>query len=188
MSCSVEITLIKNEVEELKSTFPKLVEKTRENQSNMLNQIQSEIKSLKSLLLNRRPMDSTSPLTALTSSFAPNPSNTTTATHHPISTSNTTTASSSSSVLAGVHFGKPSIPAWQIAAKKEKEEKGEEKKDKASSQSIDDDVDGGGGGDVRVAAERGKEEEEEKEKKKEKEKRDRSQSPLRRKGAKSPAK
>ena len=173
--CSVEITLIKNEVEELKSTFPKLVEKTRENQSNMLNQIQSEIKSLKSLLLNRRPMDSTSPLTALTSSFAPNPSN-------------TTTASSSSSVLAGVHFGKPSIPAWQIAAKKEKEEKGEEKKDKASSQSIDDDVDGGGGGDVRVVAERGKEEEEEKEKKKEKEKRDRSQSPLRRKGAKSPAK
>lgn len=182
--CSVEITLIKNEVEELKSTFPKLVEKTQENQSNMLNQIQSEIKSLKSLLLNRRPMDSTSPLTALTSSFSPsNTAAAATATHH-----QTSTTASSSSVLAGVHFGKPSIPAWQISAKKEKEKEEEEK---APSQSIDD-VDGGGAGDVSMVAD-GQATPLEREKKGEKrgtdeQKRNRSQSPARRKGAKSPTK
>lgn len=99
-SSRVELKLIKNEVDELTSTFPKLIEKTQENQTRMLDQIQAEIKSLKSLVMSRRKtegmIESNSTSTTTIPSFTP-----------------------ASTSFAGVHFGsKPSIPAWQMAATK----------------------------------------------------------------------
>ncbi|KAJ3325417.1 peroxisomal membrane protein pex14 [Boothiomyces sp. JEL0866] len=52
-----EIDVIKVELKELKETFPILVEKTREGQKVVLEEVQAEIKSLKNLLLNKSIKD-----------------------------------------------------------------------------------------------------------------------------------
>ncbi|KAJ3272384.1 peroxisomal membrane protein pex14 [Terramyces sp. JEL0728] len=84
-----EIDVIKSEMKELKETFPTLVEKTREGQKLVLEEVQAEIKSLKNLLLNKSLKD-------VPGSESPSFS-----------------------------FGKPSIPAWQLAKKDEEKVKEE---------------------------------------------------------------
>lgn len=94
---SLELKVIKDEVEELKLSFPKLVEKTQENQAAMLDQIQIEVKSLKTLLTNRAKNASSS--IGSLESASPLP-------FQPVS-------------VAGVDFSsKPAIPAWQLSALK----------------------------------------------------------------------
>jgi peroxin-14 len=95
-----QITMITEEVDELKRTFPKLVEKSKENQQQTIQEVQTELKSLKNLLLNRRlpnadGNDSEKQSISITESFK------------------------------GINVGKPSIPAWQLAAIKKIEPKEE---------------------------------------------------------------
>jgi len=50
-----EIKTLKEELEKIKESIPKLVEKNKEDQKYTFAELQSEINSLKSLLLNRKP-------------------------------------------------------------------------------------------------------------------------------------
>jgi peroxin-14 len=89
-----DIQLIKKEVDELKRTFPKLIEKSKENQQQIIQEVQNELKSLKNLIMNRRlpstnGEESSDPKIPTTEKFA------------------------------GIKIGKPSIPAWQLAAMKD---------------------------------------------------------------------
>jgi peroxin-14 len=89
-----EIHLIKKEVDELKRTFPKLIEKSKDNQHQIIQEVQNELKSLKNLMMNRRlpatnGEESSEAKIPVTDTFA------------------------------GIKIGKPSIPAWQLAAMKD---------------------------------------------------------------------
>ncbi|KAJ3304737.1 peroxisomal membrane protein pex14 [Kappamyces sp. JEL0829] len=99
-----DLKKIQQEVDELKTTFPKLVEKTQENQANMLDQIQAEMKSLKSLLLNRKVGAGANGTTSVLGAV--------------LGTSGQSADSPSfTPSFAGVNFSsKPSIPSWQLSA------------------------------------------------------------------------
>ena len=75
-----------------------MIEKTRENQKQVINEVQAEIKSLKNLLLNRRLPAAAEKVTEK-EEFVPN--------------------------IQGFSLGKPAIPAWQLEAAKAKEAKAE---------------------------------------------------------------
>ncbi|KAG0340434.1 peroxisomal membrane protein pex14 [Podila humilis] len=128
-----ELSGLKTDIENIKTMVPKLMEKNKESQANVLNELQAEIKSLKSLLLNRRAPGPGAP-------GAPGAPATTAAWNS--ASYNTTSTSSTSSVVSPVttaatttkpeeHSGghttggalsflnsKASIPAWQLAAQK----------------------------------------------------------------------
>ncbi|KAF9187827.1 peroxisomal membrane protein pex14 [Haplosporangium sp. Z 767] len=113
-----ELAGLKTDIENIKTMIPKLMEKNKESQTNTLNELQTEIKSLKSLLLNRR----TTPGMPSTPGSSPTPWNTSSyasAVGSP-SHNNTAAATVSKSDDPAMSFlnAKASIPAWQLAAQK----------------------------------------------------------------------
>ncbi|KAG0358984.1 peroxisomal membrane anchor protein conserved region-domain-containing protein [Gamsiella multidivaricata] len=117
-----ELSGLKSDIENIKTMIPKLMEKNKESQANVLNELQTEIKSLKSLLLNRRgPGAPASPAGSVaapwsaayaTPSQPSTPGATTTA--MAVSTPKPEEATGAMSFLNN----KASIPAWQLAAQK----------------------------------------------------------------------
>ncbi|KAG0368516.1 peroxisomal membrane anchor protein conserved region-domain-containing protein [Gamsiella multidivaricata] len=109
-----ELAGLKTDIENIKDMIPKLMEKNKESQSTTLNDLQTEIKSLKSLLLSRRtgPPGSAGPST---SSGSPAPWSAAAS-----FSSQNMTASTVKSDDAAMNFlnTKASIPAWQLAAQK----------------------------------------------------------------------
>ncbi|KAI8140893.1 peroxisomal membrane anchor protein conserved region-domain-containing protein [Fennellomyces sp. T-0311] len=95
-----EFKNVKSDVESLKELLPRMLDRNKDAQANVLTDLQNEVKSLKSLLMARRPVPSVdSPSTP----GAPEPSS-------PSGLSaRLTNALNSSSSRAG-------IPAWQMAA------------------------------------------------------------------------
>jgi len=49
-----ELTKLKDDMENIKNLIPKMVERSKESQNSVLQELQTEIKSLKSLLMNRK--------------------------------------------------------------------------------------------------------------------------------------
>ncbi|GAA5915277.1 peroxisomal membrane protein PEX14 [Sporobolomyces salmoneus] len=82
---------VQRQVDEMAKNLPTLLEKHSSTQSTSLNDLQSELKSLKSLLIARRPTPSS-----------------------PSSSSSSTTPTTSSSSLFGGQPRTPSLPAWQM--------------------------------------------------------------------------
>ncbi|KAJ3177840.1 peroxisomal membrane protein pex14 [Gaertneriomyces sp. JEL0708] len=100
-----DIEQLKKDVESVRDLVPVMLEKQASSQSSLITDLQSEIKSLKSLLLNRRiPINANG---TPASDGTPSPSGDSTP--------------ASSALPAGVSRGlpnipfKPSIPAWQLA-------------------------------------------------------------------------
>ncbi|KAF9328829.1 peroxisomal membrane protein pex14 [Podila minutissima] len=118
-----ELAGLKTDIENIKSMIPKLMEKNKESQTNVLNELQTEIKSLKSLLLNRRAPGPGAPSTPTASPAAWNTASYTSSTSGSGSSSTTTTTTSaikseeSNGALSFLN-SKASIPAWQLAAQK----------------------------------------------------------------------
>ncbi|KAF9966785.1 peroxisomal membrane protein pex14 [Mortierella alpina] len=128
-----ELSGLKSDIENIKNMIPQLMDKNKESQTNVLNELQSEIKSLKSLLLNRRapgpgapgspagspaaPWSAAAAATGNTySSVAGGSSQPTTpnAGAAPVSTPKSEEVGGAMSFLNN----KASIPAWQLAAQK----------------------------------------------------------------------
>ncbi|KAJ3060083.1 hypothetical protein HK102_009671 [Quaeritorhiza haematococci] len=127
-----EIRGLKADVENIRVMIPKMLDKQKESQLAIITDLQSEVKSLKNLLLNRRI-----PMTGSGSGSIGNGSipNTSFATLSNVSDDGADSVSSSSvgggspasaaaapastsltqGLLAG-RFGKPAIPAWQLEA------------------------------------------------------------------------
>ncbi|KAF9579818.1 bifunctional tryptophan synthase trp1, partial [Lunasporangiospora selenospora] len=120
-----ELAGLKSDIENIKTMIPQLMDKNKESQTNVLNELQSEIKSLKSLLLNRRGPGAASPVPAPTGMASPtapwsalNYGATQPAaaasTSAPAAASKPAEENGASSFLSG----KASIPAWQLTAQK----------------------------------------------------------------------
>jgi peroxin-14 len=96
-----------------------MIEKHSASQSSALSDLQSELKSLKTLLLSRQNI--TQPLNSSagtgTGSSTPNGNG---------STTTTTTTTSAANALLGSGKGGRSIPAWQMAATPSRSETGSE--------------------------------------------------------------
>ncbi|CAG8464123.1 18446_t:CDS:2 [Dentiscutata erythropus] len=100
MKKEAELRNLKDDVDTIRELIPKLLEKTKESQSQSLNDLQQELKSLKSLLANRR---------SLSTDILPSSSS-------PTITSNATSPIVQSiSSLPGITSGRPTIPTWQMA-------------------------------------------------------------------------
>ncbi|ORZ27665.1 peroxisomal membrane anchor protein conserved region-domain-containing protein [Lobosporangium transversale] len=118
-----ELSGLKSDIENIKSMIPKLMDKNKESQANVLNELQTEIKSLKSLLLNRRAPGASPavPGSPVASAGAPGAPWSTTY-GNPSSTSQPSTPSTKGPEEASgaMNFlnSKASIPAWQLAAQK----------------------------------------------------------------------
>ncbi|KAG0222553.1 peroxisomal membrane protein pex14 [Actinomortierella wolfii] len=118
-----ELAGLKTDIENIKTLIPKLMEKNKESQSAVLNELQSEIKSLKSLLLNRRAPGTMTPgaatpgagATPAWSSYSAAASSSSGQPGTPVTGSKAEDASSSSPSFLNT---KASIPAWQLAAQK----------------------------------------------------------------------
>ncbi|KAG0005037.1 peroxisomal membrane protein pex14 [Entomortierella chlamydospora] len=121
-----ELTGLKTDIENIKDMIPKLMEKSKESQANVLNELQTEIKSLKSLLLNRRGPGAgpATPGSATGSVAAPwNAAySSTSSLSQPTTPSVAAAASAPKAAEEGgpLNFssGKAAIPAWQLAAQK----------------------------------------------------------------------
>ncbi|KAG9325127.1 hypothetical protein KVV02_006789 [Mortierella alpina] len=116
-----ELSGLKSDIENIKNMIPQLMDKNKESQANVLNELQSEIKSLKSLLLNRRAPGSGAPGSPAGSPAAPwsaaaysNPSAANTQPTTPIAAAPKSEEGGAMSFLNN----KASIPAWQLAAQK----------------------------------------------------------------------
>ncbi|ORZ23973.1 peroxisomal membrane anchor protein conserved region-domain-containing protein [Absidia repens] len=115
-----EFKNVKEEVESLKELVPKMLDRNKDAQSAVLNDLQNEIKSLKSLLLSRRAPGS-SLLEQGSSNTAPapaSPSTSTTPTTAAAATPTTATEGLSPRLSAAFNSSsaRPGIPAWQMAA------------------------------------------------------------------------
>ncbi|KAG0041538.1 peroxisomal membrane protein pex14 [Gryganskiella cystojenkinii] len=123
-----ELAGLKTDIDNIKTMIPKLMEKNKESQANTLNELQTEIKSLKSLLLNRRapgagpgagsPVSTPLPWNATSYAGATSTGGSSSAgatTPTPVAG-----ASTPKSDDAAMNFlnTKASIPAWQLAAQK----------------------------------------------------------------------
>ncbi|UZJ52309.1 hypothetical protein CBS101457_001629 [Exobasidium rhododendri] len=99
-----EMENIKSEVEGMKSSLATMFEKTKEAQTASLSDLQSELKSLKSLLISRNA--STGPSSAI-----PRP-------YSPYSVNNQHNGTDAINGTSSPSFtpSKPSIPAWQLAS------------------------------------------------------------------------
>ncbi|KAF9538725.1 peroxisomal membrane protein pex14 [Mortierella hygrophila] len=120
-----ELSGLKTDIENIKTMIPKLMEKNKESQANVLNELQSEIKSLKSLLLNRRapgPGAPGSPVVGASAGSASAPWNAAYASSQAGSNVSTPKATEEGGVAAtgamGFLSNKASIPAWQLASQK----------------------------------------------------------------------
>ncbi|KAH7053776.1 peroxisomal membrane anchor protein conserved region-domain-containing protein [Linnemannia elongata] len=119
-----ELSGLKTDIENIKTMIPKLMEKNKESQANVLNELQSEIKSLKSLLLNRRapgPGAPGSPAVGAGAGSASAPWNAAYASSQAGSNVSTPKAEESGIAATGAMSflnNKASIPAWQLAAQK----------------------------------------------------------------------
>ncbi|KAF7721523.1 peroxisomal membrane protein pex14 [Apophysomyces ossiformis] len=102
-----EFKNVKGDIESLKEYVPKMLDRNRDAQAAILNDLQNEIKSLKSLMFSRRPGNPGS-------SLLDQGVNATTP-----STSNSETPAGLSPRLSAAFNtnARPGIPAWQIAAK-----------------------------------------------------------------------
>lgn len=104
------------------------MEKNKESQANTLNELQTEIKSLKSLLLNRRApgagpaavSPASSPLPWNSGSYAGAASSAASSTSPVAAAPSSPSVSTPKSDDAAMNFlnTKASIPAWQLAAQK----------------------------------------------------------------------
>ncbi|GJJ67838.1 peroxin-14 [Entomortierella parvispora] len=122
-----ELLGLKTDIENIKTMIPKLMEKNKESQANTLNELQTEIKSLKSLLLNRRApgagptagSPSSTPLPWNAGSYTGAGSSAASSTA-PAAAAASQGVSTPKSDDAAMNFlnTKASIPAWQLAAQK----------------------------------------------------------------------
>lgn len=118
-----DMKLVKSQVENIKDMLPKSLEKHRELQDSALNDLQDELKSLKQLLGNRMKIATPEPHpykiatnNQIRNSQSPSPAESTTVSNaNGTNDTNGTNGSGSSTPRAG-------IPAWQLAASKNKEE------------------------------------------------------------------
>ncbi|KAJ3048316.1 peroxisomal membrane protein pex14 [Rhizophlyctis rosea] len=107
-----DLKAIKEDVEGLRVMIPKVLNTTKEAQTTVITDLQNEIKSLKSLLINRRIPNPTTPTTTTT-----NPA--------PLSPNVTATEDTKESAVRSPrpklpNFGKSGIPAWQLEAEGKK--------------------------------------------------------------------
>ncbi|CAO3611123.1 unnamed protein product [Cunninghamella blakesleeana] len=130
---------IKNEVDSLKELVPKMLDRNKDAQNAVLNDLQNEIKSLKSLLLSRRSTGS-SLIDQISNSNNNNSGNNSAATTAPSTNGNITTGTNSNSSTSTVPnteglsprlsaafntSTRPGIPAWQLSSNKATESKNE---------------------------------------------------------------
>ncbi|OZJ05552.1 hypothetical protein BZG36_01696 [Bifiguratus adelaidae] len=106
-----ELKEMKEEVDRIRESIPELINKHKETQAANLADLQNEIKSLKSLLLNRRPP--TTPTTSAASAATPTT---------PPTTEAEASASAAESFAQRITAmgskpgsGKAAIPAWQMS-------------------------------------------------------------------------
>ncbi|KAL1921816.1 uncharacterized protein VTP21DRAFT_10458 [Calcarisporiella thermophila] len=100
-----ELKSLQEEVDNIKAQIPKFFNSSRENQTSMMNDLQQEIKSLKSLLLNRRGTGAPSPTQQTSGDSNSNPLD-----------------RFSQIAGTGSASARSSIPAWQLGgAPKEKQ-------------------------------------------------------------------
>ncbi|CAI2163643.1 12432_t:CDS:2 [Funneliformis geosporum] len=103
-----DLKILKEDMDAIRELITKLLEKTKDTQNQSLSEVQQELKSLKSLLLNRRSNSTGSPIAdALSSSSS-------TTTPFINTTTTSPTIPSVSSPFPGVAIGRPSIPSWQM--------------------------------------------------------------------------
>ncbi|RGB33468.1 peroxisomal membrane anchor protein conserved region-domain-containing protein [Rhizophagus diaphanus] len=100
-----DMKILKEEVDAIRELIPKLLEKSKDSQSQSLSELQQELKSLKSLLLNRRP---NSTIGTTTTETLASPTSLTTSPMY------NTIIPSVSSPFPGVTTSRPSIPPWQM--------------------------------------------------------------------------
>ncbi|KAI9266841.1 peroxisomal membrane anchor protein conserved region-domain-containing protein [Phascolomyces articulosus] len=107
-----EFKNIKADVESLKELVPRMLDRNKESQAGVMTDLQNEVKSLKSLLLSRRPLNpneaAASPVAA-PSSAAESPAAAVSPSGLTARLTNALNSSSSGGPRAG-------IPAWQMAA------------------------------------------------------------------------
>jgi len=84
-----ELKELRDEVESVKDMLPKMMDKNKDNQNAAMAELQQELKSLKALLLTRKP-DAATPVRG--------------------------SSPSSSSIREYMSAGRPTIPAWQLAS------------------------------------------------------------------------
>ncbi|RUS15381.1 peroxisomal membrane anchor protein conserved region-domain-containing protein [Endogone sp. FLAS-F59071] len=93
-----EMRTIKGDVDIIKGLIPKMLDRNRDAQTTILNDLQNEVKSLKSLLLSRRGGPGGLPLSEATTAVEPTPNTSS------LSTRLTATLASAT---------RPGIPPWQ---------------------------------------------------------------------------
>ncbi|KAF9344145.1 peroxisomal membrane protein pex14 [Mortierella sp. AD094] len=118
-----ELVGLKTDIENIKDMIPKLIEKNKESQASTLNELQSEIKSLKNLLMNRRPGPAgpstpsgsapTTPWGSVPAGYG-SPQNSSSISS--ASTSTTTPTPASSDLAMNFLNTRTAIPSWQLAA------------------------------------------------------------------------
>ncbi|KAJ3148473.1 peroxisomal membrane protein pex14 [Geranomyces variabilis] len=124
-----EILSLRRDIDGIKTLIPQMLDKSKEAQTAVISDLQAEIKSLKSLLLNRRiPMSATPSSASLPSSGEPAATSTPPATGTypalPSSGSPTPATSGFSNSRTGSMANiptKPAIPAWQLAAQQQQQ-------------------------------------------------------------------
>ncbi|KAF9996928.1 peroxisomal membrane protein pex14 [Entomortierella chlamydospora] len=117
-----ELVGLKTDIENIKDMIPKLIEKNKESQANTLNDLQSEIKSLKSLLMSRRPGPTgpstpggstpTTPWASVPAGYGSLQNNTSISS---ASASTATPTPASSDLAMNFLNTRTSIPSWQLA-------------------------------------------------------------------------
>ncbi|KAF9437611.1 peroxisomal membrane protein pex14 [Entomortierella beljakovae] len=121
-----ELSGLKTDIENIKDMIPKLMEKNKESQASVLNDLQGEIKSLKSLLVNRRAPGA-GPVTPGSGPGAVNapwnaaysaPQSTAPQSTAPAAVAATTPKPAEEGGAMNFLNNKASIPAWQLAAQK----------------------------------------------------------------------
>ncbi|ORY15366.1 hypothetical protein LY90DRAFT_392084 [Neocallimastix californiae] len=99
-----EIRTIKNDLENVKTLIPKMIEKSKETNDSVLQDLQNEIKSLKSLIVNRMSINNqtTGSTSSLNGEVKPN------------EVKKTNEVDSSMTQRFSFLSQKPAIPAWQM--------------------------------------------------------------------------
>ncbi|KAF9184394.1 peroxisomal membrane protein pex14 [Haplosporangium sp. Z 767] len=115
-----ELLGLKSEIENIKTMIPQLMEKNKESQTNVLNELQSEIKSLKGLLLNRRaPAPGAAPAGSPAAPWSGAYSAASSSSSQPVTPSaSVSTPKAEDSNAMNFLNSRASIPAWQLAAQK----------------------------------------------------------------------
>ncbi|KAJ3160116.1 peroxisomal membrane protein pex14 [Geranomyces michiganensis] len=126
-----EMLSLRRDIDGIKTLIPQMLDKSKEAQTAVISDLQAEIKSLKSLLLNRRI-----PISAAPSAASLPPSGETSATSTPPTASGAypalPTSGSSTPAAGGASNSrtgsianiptKPAIPAWQLASQQQQQQ------------------------------------------------------------------